>query len=218
MKRVVLLDIDGTLVDSNQHHAESWHETLRKFGITSDVQQLRGLIGMGSDKLLPKATGIEKDSELGSKLVAARGDLFLEAYLPRICAMPGARALVERILAHGLTPVVATSANDRELEGLLERAGVKDLLPLRTGSDDAAHSKPDPDVIQAALQRGKAKPQEALLVGDTPYDLEAATRAGVGFVGVRSGGYDDASFKGALAVYHDAAELVARFDESPLAR
>jgi HAD superfamily hydrolase (TIGR01509 family) len=218
MTQVVLLDIDGTLVDSNQLHAESWCEALAKFGIHKDVGLLRSMIGMGSDKLLPEATGIEKDSELGGKINDYRGDLFMRAYLPRVQAIQGARALVERILARGLKPVVASSANTRELEGLLAKAGVDDLLPLRTGSDDAAHSKPDPDVVLAALKRAEARPEDAVLVGDTPYDLRAAQRAGVGFIGVRTGGYEDAQLRGALAVYRDVAELSERLDESPLAR
>lgn len=218
MKRIVLLDIDGTLVDSNQLHAESWHAALAHYGITCDVAKLRGLIGMGAEKLLPEATGIQKDSELGARIVDTRGKLFMRDYLPRVQPFPGSRALVEHIIERGLEPVVASSANARELEGLLEVAQVMDLLALRTGADDADRSKPDPDIVHAALQKAHARPEDATLIGDTPYDLEAAQRAGVAFVGVRSGGYDDTSLRGALAVYSDVLELLTQFDHSPLAQ
>ena len=113
--------------------------------------------------------------------------------------------------------MVATSASERELEGLLSRANLSDLLSVRTSSDQASRSKPDPDIVHAALAKARVAAREALMLGDTPYDLKAAARAGVGFVGVRSGGYDDAALRGALAVYRDPAELCAAFDESPLA-
>jgi HAD superfamily hydrolase (TIGR01509 family) len=215
MRRTILLDIDGTLVDSNGLHAESWQAALAQYGVESDLTALRRLIGMGSDKLLPEATGISAESDLGARIKDTRGKLFMRDFMPRAKPLPGARALVERILSAGLTPVVATSANDRELEALLEVAQVKDLLPLRTGADDADNSKPDPDIVQAALKRAHAKPEQALMIGDTPYDLEAAQRAGVAFIGVRSGGWDEASLPGALAVYRDVAEIAARFDELP---
>jgi HAD superfamily hydrolase (TIGR01509 family) len=213
MRPIILLDIDGTLVDSNGLHAESWHAALAQYGIESDVAKLRRLIGMGSDKLLPEMTGISIDSDLGARIKDTRGKLFMRDFLPRAHPLPGSRAFVELLLQKGLKPVVATSANDQELEALLEVAQVKDLLPLRTGADDAANSKPDPDIVQAALKRAHAKPEQAIMVGDTPYDLEAAQRAGVEFVGVRSGGWEDADLRGARAVYRDVAEMAARFDE-----
>jgi HAD superfamily hydrolase (TIGR01509 family) len=209
MRPIILLDVDGTLVDTNGLHAESWHAALAQYGIESDVAKLRKLIGMGADKLLPEATGISIDSDLGARIKDTRGKLFMRDFLPRAHPLPGSRALVERILQRGLKPVVASSANQQELEGLLEVAQVKDLLTLRTGADDADNSKPDPDIVKAALKRAHAKPQDALLIGDTPYDLEAAHRAGVEFIGVRSGGWHDADLHGAIKVYRDVSEIAA---------
>jgi len=217
MKRAVLLDVDGTLVDSNDLHAECWRVALAQHGFEVSFERLRGLIGMGSDKLLPAVIGLSPDEERGARIVETRSELFLRDYVSRARALPGARALVERILARGQQPVVASSANDRELEALLSRANLSDLLRLRTSSDQAEHSKPEADIVVAALEKVGAAKSEAIMVGDTPYDLEAAARAGVGFVGVRTGGYDDASLRGALAVYGDAAELCDGFDQSPLA-
>lgn len=218
MKRAVLLDVDGTLVDSNELHAESWRVALLEHGHQVRLDKLRSLIGMGSDKLLPTVIGVTPESPEGAEIVARRSELFLRDYLPRVRALPGARALVERILDRGHRPVVATSANQQELEGLLARANLTDLLPVRTTSDDAESSKPDPDIVQAALRKAHASPREAVMVGDTPYDLKAAARAGVAFIGVRSGGYDDAALRGAAAVYRDALELCEQLDDSPIAR
>ncbi|MDB4972989.1 MAG: hydrolase, haloacid dehalogenase-like family [Myxococcaceae bacterium] len=218
MKRAVLLDIDGTLVDSNQLHAEAWHAVLSQHGFDVSIDKLRSMIGMGGDKVLPAVTGFADDDPLGKQITAARSELFMREFLPRVRALPGARALVERILDRGHRPVVASSANSRELDGLLARANLSDLLPLRTGSDDAESSKPDPDIVRAALRKARVTPQEAVMIGDTPYDLKAAARANVGFIGVRSGGYDDHALRGALAVYQDAAALHAAFDDSPIAR
>jgi HAD superfamily hydrolase (TIGR01509 family) len=217
MKRAVLLDIDGTLVDSNDLHAESWRVALAEHGFVVSFDRLRGLIGMGSDKLLPKVIGLSPEEARGKQIVETRSELFLREYVQQVRAFPGARALVERIIDRGHRPVVATSANEAELEALLSRANLSDLLLLRTSSDQAKRSKPDADIVHAALDRARAAPREAVMLGDTPYDLKAAARAGVGFVGVRSGGYDDDALRGALAIYRDAAELLASFDQSPLA-
>jgi HAD superfamily hydrolase (TIGR01509 family) len=171
---------------------------------------------MGGDKLLPTLTGISAESSEGKALSEARTELFLRTYAPRAKALPGARALVERILAAGQLPVVATSANAAELATLLARANVADLLKLSTTSDDAESSKPDPDIVHAALALARVRPEQAVMVGDTPYDLKAAARASVAFVGLRSGGYDDHALRGARAVYRDAAELAADYASSPL--
>lgn len=217
MIRVVLLDVDGTLVDSNDLHAEAWRVALRGAGYDVPYARVRSLIGMGSDKLVPALTGLSHEDEAARGLIAARRELFINEYADRARALPGARALVERILREGQRPVVATSANSAELSLLLRRANLEDLLQTRTSSDDAQHSKPDADIVEAALVRAGVPAQEALLLGDTPYDLEAATRAGVGFVGVRCGGYGDQALHGARAIYDDPADLCDHYDGSPLA-
>lgn len=218
MIRAVLLDVDGTLIDSNDLHAEAWRVVLEAAGIPLPFDRIRGLIGMGGDKLLPTLTGIEEESPRGKTLSEQRKQLFLRDFAPRARALPGARALVERIRDAGQLPIVATSANRAELSVLLARANLQDLLTRTTSSDDAENSKPDPDIVRAALDLAGVPASDAVMVGDTPYDLKAASRAGVAFVGLRSGGYDDHALRGARAVYRDAAELCAQYETSPLVR
>ena len=214
----VILDIDGTLIDSNDAHARAWVDTFAEFGYEVPFERVRPLIGMGSDKLLPEAVGIDKHTDEGKKLSARRTEIFLERYVPTLRAFPQVRALLERMRADGLKLVVATSAKEEELEQLLKIAGVGDLLEETTTSSDAKHSKPDPDIVSAAVERAGVAADEALILGDTPYDIEAATQIGVDVVAVRCGGWwDDADLQGALAIYDDPADLLAQYDSSPFA-
>ena len=214
--RAVLFDVDGTLLDSNDAHARAWEDAFREAGYAARFADVRPLIGMGGDKLLPKVIGVDAESARGKALGKRRQEIFRERYLPRLRPFPGARALLERMRAAGLTLVVATSAKEEELTGLLDAAGVADLFAETTSSSDADNSKPDPDIIEAALARaGHLAPAAALMVGDTPYDVEAASRAGVGTIAVRSGGWDDAALRGAVAVYESVGELLERYEESP---
>lgn len=212
----VLLDVDGTLLASNDAHAHSWVQTFREFGYSIPFDAVRPLIGMGGDKLLPKLTGLDHESEPARRLSARRAELFREAYLPTLRATPGAGELVDRMRADGLQLIVATSAREEELEPLLRQAGLESLIRKSTSSDDADHSKPDPDIIHAALQRGRLEPSEAVMIGDTPYDVEAAHRAGVVAIAVRCGGWDDRALGRAEAIYDDPADVLRRYDSSPL--
>ena len=212
----ILLDIDGTLLDSNDAHAESWALTFAEFGYDVPFEKVRPLIGMGGDKLLPAAAGVEQDSDEGERLGKRRGELFRTRFLPNLGPLPGARALLERLREDGLTLVVATSASGEELKGLLKQAGIHDLIEEAATASDAERSKPDPDIVHAAIERSEAAPGEILMIGDTPYDVEAATRAGIGIIAVRSGGWTDADLRGARAIYDDPADILARYDESPI--
>lgn len=218
MPRGVIFDIDGTLVDSNRAHAESWAETLAAFGHRVTADQVQPLIGMGGDKLLPALIRVDSESDEGKKYSEHRTRLFFEKYLPRVRAFPGARALAERLRADGYVLVTASSASEEELEQLLEVAGIQDLLTDTTSSDDAERSKPDPDIVQAAVRRSGLATADLIMLGDTPYDVEAALRAGVRIVAVRSGGWDDQALAGASAVYDDVGALLEKYDESPFSR
>ncbi len=213
----VLLDVDGTLIDSNDAHARAWIDVAREFGHDSDYETIRRMIGMGGDKLMPKAFGIEHDSKDGKKMSKRRSEIFRERYLATLKPFPDARALLERMRDDGHTLVVATSAKKDEMKGLLDVAGIEDLLEEKTSSSDAESSKPDPDIVIAALDKADAEPGDALMLGDTPYDVAAATGAGVAIVGLRCGGWSSEELAGAIAVYADPAELLREYERSPFA-
>lgn len=210
--------MDGTLVDSNDAHAHAWVRAIAEAGLTADFATVRQLIGKGGEKLLPEVTGVRTDSARGKNIDKRRGEIFLEQYLPHLRPTPGAKELLARLKRAGLRLAVASSSNDKELDGLLRVCGANEFLEERTSSDDADRSKPDPDIIHAALKRLKLSAGEMLLLGDTPYDVEAAGRAGVKTVAVGCGGWDDASLTGAIRVYDDPADILAHFEQSPFAQ
>jgi HAD superfamily hydrolase (TIGR01509 family) len=214
----VIFDIDGTLVDSNDAHAQSWVDTFAEAGYDVPFEAVRPLIGMGADKLLPKAIGIEHDSEEGKKLTKRRSEIFREKYLPHLRPLKGSRALVLRVRADGLKPIVATSAKDEELNGLLRAAEVADLMEEKATASDADRSKPDPDIIHAAIEESGVSPRNLVMIGDTPYDIEAATKAKVRTIAFRSGGWTDQALKGAVEIYDGPADLLAHYDSSLLGR
>jgi HAD superfamily hydrolase (TIGR01509 family) len=215
--RGVIFDIDGTLVASNEAHARSWVETLSEAGYEVPFEVIWPMMGMGGDKVLPSATGIEADSTLGRKLSARRWEIFQERYLGGLRPTPGARALVERIARDGLKTIVATSASGNELKSLLYVAVVADLLDATTSACDANDSKPDPDIVQAAVKKSGFKPDELIMLGDTPYDVQAAIGAHVNLVGLLSGGWTKEELSGAIAIYDDPADLLRWYDSSPFA-
>lgn len=214
--KAVLLDIDGTLIDSNDAHAHAWVETGKEFGHDIEFDHVRWLIGMGGDKVLPEVTGLEEESDVGEKILARRGEIFREKYLPTLRPFEGVRELLQEIAQDGMKLVVATSASEEDLQGLLKQAGIEDLIDKAANSDDAEESKPAPDIVEAALRRAKAEPGEAIMIGDTPYDIAAATRAGVPIIGFRSGGWEGEELRGAIAIYEGPADLLSGYSSSPL--
>ena len=216
MLKAVLFDVDGTLVDSNDAHAAAWVKAFAEFNITVDRHKVRRSIGMGGDKLMPAVSGIAEDSDQGSKIGERRSKIFTTEFLPTIKAFRDADRLVAAVKTRGLTAVAASSAQKDELEALLKIAGAAWLMDAATSSDDAEESKPDPDIIEAALRRTGAKPAEAVMIGDTPYDVEAASRAGIRTIGFRCGGWGDADLRGAIAIYDGPWDLLTRIDGSAL--
>ena len=212
--RGVILDVDGTLVDSNDAHAHAWVDALAEHGYPVPYEKVRCLIGMGGDKLLPQVAGIEKDSEPGQAIDRRRGEIFKQRYLPKLHPFPQVRPLLQRMRDEGWTLVVASSAKSDELDPLLDIAQVTDLVEATTSSNEAKHSKPSPDIVQVALDKLGYPAQEAVMLGDTPYDVEAAAKAGVRTIAFRCGGWGDADLRGAWQVYADAADLLAHFDQA----
>jgi HAD superfamily hydrolase (TIGR01509 family) len=211
----VLLDVDGTLIDSNDAHARSWSETLKEFGRDVPAGRVRPLIGMGGDKLLPMLLGVESETDAGRAFSERRARVFHERYVPHLQPTPGAKDLVKRLSTEGFRMIIATSAREEELNAMLEQVGLDDLIEQKTSANDAESSKPDPDIIKAALEKASLSPKTAILLGDTPYDIEAAARASVPTVALLCGGWDTEALRGAIAIYQDPADLLRHFTASP---
>lgn len=214
--KAVILDVDGTLIDSNDAHAQAWVDAGKEFGYDIPFDRVRWLIGMGGDHVLPKLTGLEEESKQGQHILDCRGEIFRQRYLSSLAPFPQVRELLERIEADGYRMVVASSASKDDLHALLEQAGVADLLEKTTSADDAERSKPAPDIVEAALARAACAPDEALMIGDTPYDVKAATHAGVQTLAVRCGGWSDEDLHGAIQIFDAPAELYLRYTDSVL--
>lgn len=214
--RAVLFDVDGTLVDSNDAHARAWVQAFAEHGIAVDYPHVRRCIGMGGDKLMPEVSGLSEESPQGEKISARRREIFSTQFLPTLTAFRHASTLVDELQQRGFALAAASSAKRDELEKLLKIAGAEALLGAATSSDDAEASKPDPDIVAAALRRVGVSAPEAMMIGDTPYDVEAAARAGVRSVAFRCGGWSDDALRGAAAIYDGPWDLLQQLDASPL--
>jgi HAD superfamily hydrolase (TIGR01509 family) len=220
MIKAVIFDIDGTLIDSVDLHAEAWIEALKHFGHEIAFRDLRSQIGKGGDQILHGLLPPEVIEQQGDEIKDFRADLFKRHYLPKVRAFPGVRDLFERIRAVGQRSVLASSGNADEVEQYKEIAGIADLIDSTTSSDDAERSKPFPDIFQAALAKLQGLgPDEVVVVGDTPYDAEAARNAQMKSIGVLSGGFAEQALReaGCTAIYRGPEDLLHRFDKSPLA-
>jgi phosphoglycolate phosphatase-like HAD superfamily hydrolase len=204
-----ILDVDGTLVDSNPAHAHAWRDALAERGYDLPLDRIQRLIGMGSDKLLPTLIDVDKDTPLGQELSERRKAIFAQRYLSHLQPTRGAPHLIDRLRQERLALMVASSAEGDELEKLLRVVGAPELAHRTPPPENVDASKPDPDVVAEALRTLERPAAEVLMLGDTPYDVEAASRAGVPIVALRSGGWSDADLHGAVAVFDDPADLEA---------
>jgi HAD superfamily hydrolase (TIGR01509 family) len=214
----ILLDVDGTLIDSNDAHAHAWVSALLEAGIRVQFSEVRRLIGMGGDKLLPKIAKLNPDSSEGQAINERRGEIFQREHLPQIRPFPGVKALLSRMRQEGLELAVASSAKHEELSSLLHVFGGEEFIQTKTSSDDAENSKPDPDIIQAALRRLGLPAEKVVLLGDTPYDVQAGLKAGSRVIALRCGGWSDSDLQGAVQIYDDPADLLVHFEDSPCRR
>lgn len=216
--QAVILDVDGTLILSNDAHAQAWVEAFATYGYDVPFDKVRPLIGMGGDKVIPKMVpGLNREEGDGKAISQKRKELMIEKFAPTLPSANGTRELVLHMKEQGLRLVIATSATSEELSLLLKAGKVDDLLDEATTSSDAKDSKPSPDIVQAALKKINMEPNQALMIGDTPYDIEAANKAGVNVIAVRCGGFDDTQLKDAIAIYDDPGDLLAHYNDSPLA-
>lgn len=217
--RAVLFDIDGTLVDSVDLHARAWQEALARFGKNVEYDAVRSQIGKGGDQLLPELLGEDELERFGEELEEYRAGLYQRSYLPWVKPFPGARELLARLKQSGGLIGLASSCHRTELGYYLRLVGGAAFVDAVSTADDAERSKPFPDVFEACLDKLGVETGEAIAVGDSPYDVEAAARAGLRTVGLLSGGFPERALEaaGCVAIYPDAAELLARLDTSPLA-
>ena len=215
--KAVLFDIDGTLVDTNDLHVRAWEQALRGAGHHFDRQAIHDQIGKGADTFVP-ALLPNLHSAARERLAEAHGRIFKAKYLSQAKPFPQARDLLARVRGAGQAVVLASSASQAELDHYLDLLDARGLVAATTSADDVRTSKPAPDIFATAMK--KAAPlaaDEAMVVGDTPYDIEAAAESGVRAVAVRSGGFPDEALQGAVAIYDDVAALLAGYDASPLA-
>jgi HAD superfamily hydrolase (TIGR01509 family) len=216
----VVFDVDGTLIDSVDVHAQAWVDAFAEFGREVRFGDVRRQIGKGGDQLMPAFLSQAEIDRFGEELEERRGALLRECYLHRIKPFPAVRELFQRVIADGKAIALASSAKEDELEEYKKIANIVDLIDAETSSDDAEKSKPHPDIFCAALAKlHVAQPGQVIVIGDTPYDAEAAAKAGLRTVGLLCGGWSEDELKraGCVAVFKDPADLLARYSESPLA-
>lgn len=220
MPKAVIFDVDGTLIDTVDLHAQAWVDALRHFGVETTFEDMRVQIGKGGDQVLLGLLPPEMIETRGDEIQAFRSDLFKREYLPRARPFPCVRQLFERIHAAGQRIVLASSGKADEVARYKEIAHIADLIDGATSSDDAERSKPFPDIFQAALDHLPGiGANDAVVVGDTPYDAEAARSAGLKSVGVLCGGFPEEALRsaGCIAVYRDPQDLLHHYERSPLA-
>ncbi len=220
MLRGVIFDVDGTLVDSVDLHARCWQEAFARYGRQIAFDRIRAQIGKGGDQLIPYFLEEEELERYGEELDAFRSRLFEERYLHKVRPFPGVRELFERLKADGLRIALASSAKEQEIDHYIELLGVAGLIEARTTSDDAERSKPHPDIFEAAMQTiGVESPREAWVVGDSPFDVEAAGKLSLPTLCVRCGGFDGADLRkaGCAVLFASPKDLVERYGETPFA-
>jgi HAD superfamily hydrolase (TIGR01549 family) len=214
--QAVLLDIDGTLIDSNDMHAKCWVEAFAHFGKEVPWDVIRSQIGKGGDLLVPDTLNAREMRDIGEPLKKYRGELWKREYMKSVQPFPGAIEAIRGIADRSVKIAFASSSNPDEVEYYVELLGVDDLLEGTTSKEDAQFSKPSPEIFQAALERVKSDPARTLVVGDTPYDILAAHRIAVAVAAVRCGGFPDESLAKAEFLFDDVAALakeLERIDE-----
>lgn len=217
----VLFDVDGTLIDSNDLHAAAWRETFCRFGIDIPLEEIRQQIGKGGDNLIPSLVPKKIEEAKHEEIEAFRSDLFKRDYLPRVVPFPHVRELFERLVADGRKIVLASSAKGAEVNYHVNVIGAPDLVTATTSADDVEHSKPCADIFAAALAKvAPLDAREVVVVGDSPYDVQAAKKLGMLVIGMRSGGFEDEVLieAGADELYDGPEHLLRNYESSLLRR
>ncbi len=219
MASAAILDIDGTLVDTNYHHAVAWYRAFRQHDVILPIWRIHRHMGMGGDQLVESLTDRRTEDEKGDDIRTAEKALYL-ALIEEVEPLAGARDLLERLKEEGKTVVLASSAKEDEVEHYLDLLDARELADDWTTSADVEETKPEPDLVRAALEKAGASPDDAVMLGDTPWDCKAAARAGVETIALVTGGFSEGELRdgGAAAVFESIPELLERLDETPLGR
>src|ERR1700760_184706 len=220
MPRAAIFDLDGTLLDSVDLHAMAWHEAMAEFGHDVSFEQARSQIGKGGDKLVPVFLSKDEQRDHGKQLVAWRGERFKECYLPLVRPFSAVPDLLRRSQDHGLKVGIASSAKKDELDEYLRIAGIADLVDATVSAEDVEESKPEPDVFESILHKLDIQGCDAVAVGDSPYDAEAAGKLQIGTIGVLSGGFSENLLRraGCKEIYPGPASLLVQFKRTCLAQ
>lgn len=221
MLRAILFDVDGTLVDTVDLHARCWQEALARYGKQVKFDKVRSQIGKGGDQLMPVFLSEEELERFGEELEHFRGELYRERYMPQARPFPGVLELFERLRRDGKRVVLASSGKEVEVKQYMKMLGVERSVDAFTTSDEAERSKPFPDIFSVAMRKaGVEDGGEVLVVGDSPFDIEAASRIHVPAVGVLCGGFQEVELKaaGAVALYKSPLDLLEQYERTPLGR
>jgi HAD superfamily hydrolase (TIGR01509 family) len=212
-----ILDIDGTLVDTNYHHTIAWARALQRFDIDVALWRIHRHIGMGGDQVVTSLCGQEVEDEHGDEIRSAESEEY-ERLIGEVRPMQGARDLIIALRDRGHSVVLASSAKEDEVDVYLDLLGAREVVDAWTTSADVESTKPAPDLVHAALEKTGDAPTEAVMVGDTPWDVEAASKAGVETITVITGGFSEQELTeaGAVAVFESVSELLERLDETRL--
>ena len=215
--RGVLFDVDGTLVDTTYVHTVCWWQAIRRFGHDVAMVEIHRGVGMGSDVLLDHLLGDDAHDQDG---IVEAHDEFYKTWWDRLRPFARAADLLRDCAKHGLDVVLASSAQQDELDNLRRVLDADDVITAATSSADADQSKPAPDILEAALDQSGLTASRTVFVGDSVWDVEAAARLGIPCIGLTCGGTSAAelSDRGAIATYEDPADLLAHLDSSPLLR
>lgn len=212
----VILDLDGTLVNSNDAQAMAWMEAMREAGFRrASFERLRPLIGLPAPALLAQAVGVAAETDVGRMIIDRRRQIFARRYLPGVGPTVGARLLLEKMHRQGLRLILATTAGDDEAARLIKVAGVGPLLDDAVTGNDLSRSSNGGDVLRVALERCRSDRANVVMVADTPFDVEAGRKARIRVVALRCGGWADSTLEGAVAIFNNPGDLHDRYARSP---
>lgn len=215
--RAAIVDLDGTIVNSVDAHARAWVAAFRESGYDVSIDQVRSLLGMPGDQMLVYLLGVPAGSDVARRILDTRADIFRSRFLAKVTPFVGARALLERMKRQEMRVTVATANNEREAAALLAAGRVADLIDEVVTPEDVQRYGPDGDLVQTAIRYAGSPRDGVILLGDTPFDVEAGRRAGATVVAFRCGGWGDAALVGASAIYDDPRDLLTNYNRSPLA-